>query len=75
MSDSRWTLENWIGVAVQLFFGALLGALVGISWIWWWSPVDSAAVNWALFGLLVVVFALLSLRYGDELWTHVKDWI
>ncbi len=45
MSDNRWTIEDWIGLAVRLFFGALLGALVGVSWIWWVSAVENATVN------------------------------
>jgi NhaP-type Na+/H+ or K+/H+ antiporter len=75
MSDNRWTLEDRIGVVVQLLFGALLGALVGVSWVWWISPIDNPAVNWALFAAVVVICALLSLRYGEDLWTHLKDWI
>ena len=75
MSDNRRTLEDWIAVAVQLFIGALLGALVGVSWVWWISPVENAAVNWTLIAAVVVVCALLSLRYGEDLWMHLKDWI
>ena len=75
MPENRRTLEDWLGIAVQLFIGALLGALVGASWVWWISPVDSAAVNWALFAAVIVICALLSLRYGEDLWTHLKDWI
>jgi len=45
MSESRWTIEDWIGLGVRLFFGALLGALVGVSWIWWVSPIKHAPAN------------------------------
>lgn len=75
MSENRWSLEDWIEIVVRLFLGALLGALVGVSWIWWVSPIENAAVNWILFALVIVVCALLSLRYGEDLWTHLKDWI
>ena len=75
MTRNAWSLEDWIGLVVRLFFGAILGALVGMSWVLWVSPIEHAGVNWVLFGLVVVVCALLSLRYGDDLWTHLKDWI
>jgi hypothetical protein len=75
MSENRRTLEDWLGIAVQLFIGALLGALVGASWVWWVSPIDNAIVNWGLLAAVVVICALLSLRYGEDLWTHLKEWI
>jgi hypothetical protein len=39
------------------------------------SPIDDRAVNSTLFAAVVVICALLSLRYGEDLWTHLKDWI
>jgi hypothetical protein len=75
MTRNRWSVEEWIGLVVRLFFGAVLGVLVGLSWVLWVSPIEHTTVNWVLFGLVVVVCALLSLRYGDDLWTHLKDWI
>ena len=75
MTQRGWNIENIIGTIVQLMIGAVLGALVGASWILWVSPIDHAGVNWTLFAMVVVACALLSLRYGDDLWTHLKDWI
>lgn len=72
---NRWSVEDWVSLVVRLFFGAVLGALVGMSWVLWVSPIEHTSVNWALFGLVVVVCALLSLRYGDDPWAYLRDWI
>jgi hypothetical protein len=75
MPQRSWTFEHRVGAIVQCAIGAVLGALVGMSWILWVSPVEHAGVNWTVFAVFVVACALLSLRYGEDLWTHLKDWI
>jgi NhaP-type Na+/H+ or K+/H+ antiporter len=74
MGGNRWTFEDWIGLGVRLFFGALLGVFVGVSWVWFLSPFDSAAANWGIFAAAVVLCAVLAARFGDAFWASLKHW-
>ncbi|MFQ5807515.1 MAG: hypothetical protein ACE5I3_13795 [Phycisphaerae bacterium] len=75
MTSNRWTFEDWVGLGVRLFFGALLGVFVGVSWVWFLSPFDSPAANWAVFAAAVVLCAILAARFGDAFWTSLERWI
>jgi hypothetical protein len=75
MPDRQSAAQTWIGFAVRFACGAVIGVLVGFSWVLWLSPFESAAGNWTVFGAAVLICAFLAVRYGDTFWTGILRWL
>ena len=75
MPDKHAAAQTWIGFSVRFGCGALIGVFVGFSWMWWLSPFEGAAANWAIFGVAVLLCAFLAVKYGDTFWTSILRWL
>ena len=75
MPDRGAKAQEWIGFLVRVGCGAVIGVFVGFSWVWLLSPFEGAAANWAIFGVAVLLCALLAVRYGDTFWTRILEWL
>lgn len=75
MSNTHAKMHTWIGLSVRFVCGAIIGVFVGFSWMWWLSPFDNAAADWAVFAAAVLICAILAVRYGDTFWTGILRWL
>ena len=75
MSRSDESSVDWAGVLVRGICGAVLGAIIGASWTLFDIGDVDPLINWAIFIGAVVVFSYLSIRYSDEFWTNLREWI
>lgn len=66
---------DWAGILVRGICGAVLGAVIGVSWILFDIGEVDPLINWAIFVGAVVVFAFLSIRYGDDFWMNLREWL
>jgi len=73
--DRDVNAQEWIGFAVRFVCGAIIGVFVGFSWVFLLSPFDSAAANWAIFGVAVLLCAFLAVKYGDTFWARILEWL
>ena len=74
MSNNRMTMEAWASLAARLLIGAVLGAFVAFTSLHFWGT-DNSGLNWGFAIATIIVFAFLSVRFGDDFWAKVKDWI
>jgi hypothetical protein len=69
MSSGNWTFEQWVGLAVRLFFGALLGAVIAFTSLHFWDVGGGGGLNWLYAIGVIVVCAVLAARFGDAFWS------
>jgi len=74
VTDMNTEAHEWIGFVVRFVCGAAIGVFVGLSWMWWLSPVDNPAGGWGGFAGAVVFWAILAAKYGDTFWTGILRW-
>jgi hypothetical protein len=75
MPDGGAKAQEWIGFAVRFVCGAIIGVVVGFSWVFLLSPFESAAGDWVVFVAAVLICAFLAVRYGDAFWTRILEWL
>jgi hypothetical protein len=63
---------DWLGIGVRGICGAALGALIGFGWMVCFA--DTGELNWLIVGAAIVVFAGLSIRFGDRFWMNLRGW-
>ncbi len=66
---------DWLGIFVRGFFGAAFGAALGAGELFWFADTLDRIIGWSLFVACVVICTFLAIRYGDDFWTGLRDWI
>lgn len=66
------TAVDWVGLAVRLFFGAVLGAIFGAAL--WWLWMSDLAPAWIVIAIAIcaATFGSISAIWGDAFWE--SDW-
>ncbi len=62
----------WIGFAVRFAFGAVFGALIGLSWFAYAS--DTNLPLWFWMGLGSILCGFLAAKLGDDFWHNITWW-
>jgi hypothetical protein len=75
MRRSKNDSFDWAGVTVRGVCGAVFGAALGCSWRYGVSPWSGGTADLIIFAGIVALCAFLSIRYGDDFWLSLRDWI
>jgi uncharacterized protein YacL len=75
MPDKLARSQSRIGLIVRLVCGAVIGLLIGFSWVFYFGAEGNPALNWTLFSAAVILCAVLAARFGDVFWTRILDWL